>query len=45
MDPDEHYNRVTVHRRVIFHFGPIHFHVSFVYEAECEYLFIDFLLS
>ena len=45
MDPDEHRYCVTLHRRFVFHFGPIHFHVSFVYETEREYLFIDFLLS
>jgi hypothetical protein len=45
MEPDEYRTCVTVYRRFLFHFGPVHFHVSAVYETECEYLFIDLLLS
>ena len=45
MEPDEHRYRVTLHRCFVFHFGPAHFHVSAVYEAERKYLFLDLLLS
>lgn len=45
MELDEHRYHITLHRRVIFHFGPTHFHVSAVYETEREYLFLDLLLS